>query len=286
MDVVNDYKVLQPPKLIFPSMNIYINLTNKFNEGRLRAVLSSGQAVVLHRLAIMSKDGDWIVREDDDSLAYILGVLDSHGARYRFGAPLDARWLAGGWSSHFEFMEGNMRIRTDFVSRPPRIAPVRLKEIWKEQEKKEFPFIGLSDLAEIKKTNREKDYAVIGELARRIDSLELRLRYSRSARDILAACENDPTPVYRIFKERGIGKEAFETLETLESALDAERRQLMHANERRLGLYTSAARSWVKIWKEVEKQTKDVSLQDAHAVIRNKASGILPEAPEREVIHE
>ena len=46
-------------------MNIYVDLTIKFNAGRLRAILSSGQAVVLHRLAIMSKDGDWIVREDD-----------------------------------------------------------------------------------------------------------------------------------------------------------------------------------------------------------------------------
>jgi len=43
-------------------MNIYVDLTNQFNDGRLRAILSSGQAVVLHRLAIMSKDGDWIVR--------------------------------------------------------------------------------------------------------------------------------------------------------------------------------------------------------------------------------
>ena len=29
--------------------NPYVNLTKAFNEGRLRAVLSSGQAVVLHR---------------------------------------------------------------------------------------------------------------------------------------------------------------------------------------------------------------------------------------------
>lgn len=41
--------------------NIYLDLTNKFNEGWLRAILSSGQAVVLHRLALASKDGDWIV---------------------------------------------------------------------------------------------------------------------------------------------------------------------------------------------------------------------------------
>lgn len=78
----------------------YVALTRAFNEGRLRALLSSGQAVVLHRLAVASKDGDWILREDTEATAHVLGVLAAHGARYRFGAPLDPRWLAGGWSSH------------------------------------------------------------------------------------------------------------------------------------------------------------------------------------------
>ena len=76
--------------------NIYLELTNRFNEGKLRAVLSSGQAVVMHGLAISSKDGDWIVREDEESLHYILGVLESYGAHYRLGAPLDSRWMMGG----------------------------------------------------------------------------------------------------------------------------------------------------------------------------------------------
>ena len=143
-------------------MSIYIELTNRFNAGYLRAILSSGQAVVLHRLTIMSKDGDWIVRENDDALNQILLVLDHYGARYRLGAPLDKRWLSGGWSAHFEFMQGSLRIRTDFVSRPPRIPPQRLAKIWVEQEKREIPFVDSADLAELKKTNRERDYAIMG----------------------------------------------------------------------------------------------------------------------------
>jgi hypothetical protein len=37
--------------------NPYLELTAAFNRGRRRTLISSGQAVVLHRLAIMSKDG-------------------------------------------------------------------------------------------------------------------------------------------------------------------------------------------------------------------------------------
>ena len=38
--------------------NPYFALTDEFNRAAMRALLSSGQAVVVHRLAVMSKDGD------------------------------------------------------------------------------------------------------------------------------------------------------------------------------------------------------------------------------------
>ena len=79
------------------SVNVYQELTAVLNAGRLRAILSSGQAVVMHRLAVMSKDGDWILREDDEAPGHVLAVLAERGAHYRFGAPLDRRWMAGGW---------------------------------------------------------------------------------------------------------------------------------------------------------------------------------------------
>jgi len=267
-------------------MNVYVDLTNRFNNGHLRAIMSSGQAVVLHRLAIMSKDGDWIVREDEESLNFILYTLDQYGARYRFGAPLDKRWLAGGWSSHFEFTLDNMRIRTDFVSRPPRISSARLAEIWVEQENRTMSFVDCIDLAELKKTNREKDYAIIGELSRKLDILDDKLRYSRSARDIFDIYKNNPALASKILLERGIEERCLENIETLETALDAERRRLMHANERRLERYSLAAESWAEIWKEVEKETGGFSLTEAHKIIAKRATGILPFTLSAEDIHE
>lgn len=69
-----------PNQDIICSVNIYLELTEAFNTGALRAIICSGQAVVLHRLTIMSKDGDWILREDKSSLEHVLSVLDAHGA--------------------------------------------------------------------------------------------------------------------------------------------------------------------------------------------------------------
>lgn len=138
--------------------NPYLDLTAEFNRGRLRALISSGQAVVLHRLAIMSKDGDWILREDPEAVGHVLEVLARRGARYRLGAPLDVRWLAGGWSAHFEFRREGLRLRTDFVTRPPRISPAWLARIWEDAAATRAEVIPLEPLAAIKLTNREKDY--------------------------------------------------------------------------------------------------------------------------------
>ncbi|NJK90782.1 MAG: hypothetical protein HC904_02470 [Blastochloris sp.] len=180
------YSLENPASCIFKrrdhEMNIYLELTQAFNQGRLRAIICSGQAVVLHRLAIMSKDGDWILREDEETLTHVLSVLQERGATYRFGAPLDLRWLRGGWSSHLEFRDEPLRVRTDFFTRPPRLSPAVLSELWQTQQNCNPPFVGLRELAELKKTNREKDYAVIGELARKLISVEDQLLYSRSAR--------------------------------------------------------------------------------------------------------
>lgn len=259
--------------------NPYLDLTEEFNRGALRVLLSSGQAVVVHRLAVMSKDGDWILREDPAAIDHVLSVLAAHGARYRFGAPLDVRWLAGGWSSHFEFPQQGLRIRTDFVSRPPRIAPSTLSAIWSDAERTGNPVVGLVPLAAIKLTNREKDYAVVGELARAMHDPLDQLRYSRSAIDLLELARRHPGLVTRAQVERpalsalGSGRDA------LEVALDHERRTLMRQNERRLATYQRAAEPWADLWPGLQRDTAGMELQRAHAELVRRADGVLPAQP-------
>ncbi len=257
-------------------MNLYLELTEEFNKGALRAIICSGQAVVLHRLAIMSKDGDWILREDKSTLEHVLSVLDAHGARYRYGAPLDVRWMAGGWSSHLEFREDPLRIRTDFFTRPPRIPEADLARIWREQAGREIPFLDPPELAEMKKTNRERDYAIIGELARLMEDAELQLRYSRSARDLLKLGEKSPGLVKRLLVERPILSSISEGQKPLEAALDRERRDSIRRNEVRLSSYVAAAARWYELWPSVAAEIAELSLTKAHAVVVERAATVLP----------
>jgi hypothetical protein len=259
--------------------NPYVRLTEEFNTGRARALLSSGQAVVLYRLAIMSKDGDWIIREDDETVDHVLDVLESHDARYRFGSPLDLRWLANGWSCHFEYRERGLRLRCDFVTRPPRIPPDVLQAEWEHPQQREVPVVTLPVLADLKKTNREKDYAVIGELARLMDDPRLAFLYSRSARDLIRMADEHPEALRETVAERPVLARIDLGRDELERSLDEERRSLIRANEERLERYAKASLTWRSIWSEVSREMAGHGLRRAHEIMVSRAENALPYEP-------
>lgn len=265
--------------------NIYLDLTNEFNEGGLRAILSSGQAIVVYGLAFASKDGDWIVRETPESLDHILRVLERHGAHYRMGAPLDVRWMRGGWSAHFEFNRNGERIRCDFVTRPPRLAPDDLGEMWREHEEgrgreEPVPTIDLRRLAELKKTDRERDYPFIGEIARRVTSLAEQILLSRSARDLIGLWPQiSAHEQAELLLRRPILGDIAQGREVLETSLDAERRALSRVNELRLAAYERAATRWKKEWTQLSREAASLSLTQAHTLMVKRAEESLPEMP-------
>ena len=257
-------------------MSIYLELTREFNAGRLRAVIASGQAVVLHRLAIASKDGDWILREQPAALEHVLGVLARRGARYRFGAPLDIRWLAGGWSSHLEFHLGEMRVRTDFFARPPRVPASELERLWSEQEGRDPAFTDARILAEMKKTGRQKDYPFIGELARRMREPRDQLLYSRSPEDLLELARRHPELVGDLCARRAVLARIPAGRRALAEALQLEMLDLMEADEARLTRYRSASTAWADAWPALEREVSSLPLSAAHARIVERAEALLP----------
>lgn len=261
-------------------LNIYLRLTRDFNAGRPRAVLAGGPAVVLYRLAIMSKDGDWVLREDEETLEHVLGVLAANGARYRFGAPLALPWMQGGWSAHFEFPLEGLRVRTDFVTRPPRLDPVVLSAFWRGLDRHppepEDAKLATEQLILTKQTNREKDYVAIGESARLLEEPLSALRHSRSARDILEIAARHPELLVAAQRERPCLMEVGEGREALAAALDAERRGLTALNEERLTRYEDAARDWAAAWPMLQREIEALPLGEAHARMVATATGCLP----------
>lgn len=262
-------------------MNPYLELTREFNRGGLRAIVSSGQAVVLLRLSVSSKDGDWILRETPEALAHVLEVLAGHGAKYRFGAPLDVRWMAGGWSAHLEFEQAGYRMRTDFVTRPPRLSAEDLAALWRQQGPHEWPHVDPLRLIALKQTGRERDYAVIGELARLIQSPADQMLVSRSAEDLIALTGHDPALARQLTSSRPLLASAVASDRAgLEQALDAERRALMAADVARLDRYRNVASRWAAVWPRLQQEIGGLPLPHQHERLVAAARDTLPFAPE------
>ena len=252
--------------------NVYFELTREMNAVRPSVVLGSGQAVVYYRLALASKDGDWIVGEDAESCERVLSVLGSRGARYRLSAPLDVRWLGGGWSSHFEYLiGGRLRIRCDFFSRPPRVALAEINALLRSAGDP-LLVLGLEPLIRLKRTQRAKDYPIIGELARllppereielttdpdRILELSARVGAQSDRPSVIAARGGDP--------------------ERVELELLREMRRQREEDRGRVECYTQAARPYLAAL--VAEGVDRLPLAEGHARAVALAESLLPTHP-------
>ena len=254
--------------------NVYFDLTREFNRLGPVAILASGQAVVYYRLAIMSKDGDWIVRDTTAACGHVLSVLSAHGARYRPSAPLDARWLRGGWSSHFEFLDAaGRRLRCDFVSRPPRISPAAREAAFHQATGDDLRVVDRETLIRLKQTGRAKDYAVIGELARQFPPHE-EIAWTTDVDRILALA-----PAVGGASSRPSVRTAFngEGRTAVVSALAQEIDELQQADRQRLAVYERAAERYLAEFRRMG--LNRFPLARAHEKACRLAEALLPKRP-------
>jgi hypothetical protein len=253
--------------------NVYFELTEAFNAEGTIAVLASGQAVVFHRLAIMSKDGDWVLQESASACHRVLAVLERRAARYRASAPLDPRWLAGGWSSHLEFRdERGRRVRCDFVSRPPRIALDDIPALFSEAcGQGPLRVIDLDRLIRLKQTQRAKDYAVIGELARRLPPAS-EILYTTDVDRILelsAQFPDCPRKPARAALQGG--------RDDVVIALAREIDELQTIDRERMGRYERASAAYFA--ELLRSGVCDLALSEGHTVAVDLAERLLPMEP-------
>lgn len=251
--------------------NVYFALTEELNRHGRIAVLGSGQAVVWHHLAIMSKDGDWILRESEEACARVLTVLRERGARYRPGAPLDVRWLAGGWSSHFEFFdERRRRVRCDFFTRPPRLGEDDVEALFADSAAP--PVVDVESLVLMKQTQRAKDYAVIGELARRLPP-ERELELTTDPDRILALAPSFPQS-NRPAARAAHGGERREVVRSLAEEID----ESQSVDRVRVERYQHAAEPFIAAVSRLDRS--ELELPGGHRRLIELAEGLLPISPE------
>jgi hypothetical protein len=255
--------------------NIYFELTREFNRDEPVALLASGQAVVFYRIAIMSKDGDWVIRESPEACDRVRAVLAARGARHRPSPPLDLRWLAGGWSSHFEFTDDRARrIRCDFFSRPPRVVFSRVQKMFGAGATLDrLLVVDPETLVRMKQTQRAKDYPAIGEIARLLPG-GLELRYTTDPDRILALASSVAEAVDRpgvLAAREGAGRERV----VVELAREIDRMQ--RRDRARVERYLSASARYLEEFRVA--RIGEMALSEAHQQACALAERWLPTAP-------
>lgn len=265
--------------------NPYQQLQHEFVSAGAKVLLSSGQACVAYGIAAFSKDGDWVIEESDISCRAVLSVLERKGADYRLGAPLDIRWLAKGWTSHFEYMDGDLRVRTDFCSRPPRIDDI--KRLWADAvQKSGISVVDAQSLIRLKSSRRSRDYIAIGALAEELgingNIPELALEYLQDYAPLAKAVQRWPEAAARCDREavRLLLQEA--SRDDVVNSLARERDRMMEADEKRIQRMLRASAGYQDAFFALKKSwnQQGTKLSQQHADLCVAAAPLQEENPD------
>lgn len=229
--------------------------------GLLRAegipfAITSGMACVHYGLQQTTKDSDWIIPAD--ALPGLVALLERKegelppwrvGYRQIFGAPLDAEYMAHGWTSHLSVWDhaSSVEHKVDLFSKPPRVRP---EEMLVDAE----GWVSEHIVAQMKKTDRDKDWPIVDGLGRRLWKAHdhrclLHLTDVGILREAWAAtppAEREPMcrrrPLLRLLGEGTAGEARLRRLINLERVIWEQ------VNQQRHGRYTRAWKEFYRNW--------------------------------------
>jgi hypothetical protein len=133
-------------------------------------LLVSGQATILYGAATFSEDIDLWVEPSADNLERLTAALRASAARYYKLTPaLTAEAAARHHGFHFTIPEPEegTAVYLDVMGRPPRVGSfgrARQQARTFETQWGTLCTVGIPDLVELKKTQRPRDYPIVGRL--------------------------------------------------------------------------------------------------------------------------
>lgn len=236
-------------------------------ELRARGVIcaiTSGLACVHYGVAETTKDCDMLCHPKSfDALLELLVETGIAGqpCHYRgnISPPLDVRWHRGGWTSHFQW-----DTRPDVTTLDVFGHAVRESSPW--QDDIAGLYAGENVVAEMKRTDRDKDWPVI-------TSLGMELLRNRDPRgwlhlfdaDVVLGMQAEEAIPEEIVAVRPVLRLAADKDSRLRPALQAERYFWQELDRLRIRIYRSALRPFVVAMAGTE-LPPDASLGEQHAV--------------------
>lgn len=223
----------------------YQALVTKARGCGVNCAITSGMACVEFGVAETTKDCDLLCSpETAKRLLDLLSDASLHGQlpayRGHLTAPLDERWLRGGWTSHFVWKAEHTEAYLDVFGVAPRSSAP-----W-ETELEGF-YACRHTVAEMKRTNRERDWPYATALgAQMIEAGDVRGWLHIFDLDLLLALTRAARPPASLSRRRPVLSLAVKRDPRLRSALHAEI-QFWHELDRvRLRIYQRAVRPYMR----------------------------------------
>jgi hypothetical protein len=140
-----------------------------FKNHKVKCLLIGGQACIIYGAIEFSRDSDFVILADTDNMERLKKALKALKARPIYFPEFKSEYLHRGHACHFRCEAGQVAgLRIDLLSVLRGCAP--FDELWKRRKRitieggTTIEVIGLSDLVQSKKTQRDKDWFMIRRL--------------------------------------------------------------------------------------------------------------------------
>jgi hypothetical protein len=255
----------------------YETLVHRLRQRGVVCAITSGLACVHYGVAETTKDCDLLCHTS--SFAELLDLLSGTpigdvACRYRgnLSPPLDARWHSGGWTSHFEWATVTETVTLDVFGHA-----LRESVPW-EQDLLGL-YAGPHTVAEMKRTNRDKDWAAITALGMRmIEADDDRGWLHIFNADILAELLHDHPCPPECLAQRPALQLASAHDARAAGAINAERKLWEELDRRRIRVLEGHLRPYVSAVRKA-RSDRALSLRDEHQLRVDCASSHLPPNP-------
>ncbi|OIN98813.1 hypothetical protein AUJ66_00195 [Candidatus Desantisbacteria bacterium CG1_02_38_46] len=140
-----------------------------FQKFGVKSLLIGGQACIIYGAAEFSRDSDFVIFCNSENLAKLKKALRFLKARNIYLPPLKKEFLEKGHACHFRCYDKSVKnLRVDVISKLRGCDD--FQKLWERRFSVRFSrnrtieIIGLQDLAQSKKTQRDKDWLMLNRL--------------------------------------------------------------------------------------------------------------------------
>jgi hypothetical protein len=239
--------------------------------------ITSGMACVAYGVAQATNDCDLLCAPDAaGKFLDLLGETNLHGQlpsyRGHLTPPLDARWLRGGWTSHFVWEAAGAEAYLDIFGVAPRGSSP-----W-EAELQGF-YAGPHTVAEMKRTNRGKDWPFVTALgAQMLEAQDARGWLHIYDENLLRTFGRASPAPAELLKRRPLLQLAVTNDPRLHATLYAEVQFWHELDRARLRIYEKAVRPYMVAVRK-ERVPAGTALANQHKIRVRCAESHLPTSP-------